>query len=401
MCQYVDDEGMVIDEDVRDALLRAVDRAIMRMPDSEAVVMDGGGGGGGGDDAGAVGGDGSEGVGGVDGEWKVEGTNATAEELWALDKLVHGWLLDEEEDDEEDDEEEEEGGDFEVSLDASDEVGRVGREKGAEVGADEWNSDAVDYDGGDMNTAMTVEDIEHGAEDVIDFVGDEDDEEEDDDDDSPGRGGGGVGGAGGGEKNAAPGVSRPPPRRIARTGEQQEDDGGAHGTADDHWSPPPRSSSAELGFPDFGGGEFYGDLIDQMSELHPDQEDISFKMHGEDWEDDDDDDDDDDFFPAAADRYRRRGDGGGGGGGGQMRGSRRRGGGPRGRPGAFGGRRSVYADLVMPYGNPREEGGQGIVSIPVKITTVQESDDDDDDDDSGSGGGGGGLGAGGGGARST
>lgn len=255
-------------------------------------------------------------------------------------------------------------------------------EEGSAVGANELaSSDVVDYDGdGDINaTTMTVQDIEHGAEDVIDFIDDDDDDEDDDDDNNnnhPGTGDAKSGGAAGGQKNASTGVSTPPlpppqQRRIARPGEHQEDKTGA---GDEH------RSTAEHGFLDFGGGEFCGDLMDQMSELHPDQEELPFKIHGEDWEDDDDEDD---FFPAAADGFRRRN--GGGGEGGQMRGSRRRGGGHRGRPG---GRRSVYADLVMPYGDPQEEGGQGIVSIPVKITSVPENDDDDDDNDSGGSGGG-------------
>ncbi|CAN0194231.1 unnamed protein product [Scytosiphon promiscuus] len=397
MCQYVDDEGIVIDQDVRDALLRTVSHAIRKLPDTAAVSVGGGGGGvafddlrgaatspaAQGDGAGGfeetVGGGGGEG--GVDGEWKVEGTNATVEELWALDALLQSWLdaeMDEFDHDEEDDEEddEEEGQEFELSVESSDED-----EDKAAAGADEWTSDVVDYDGGDMNTTMTVEDIEHGADDVVDFRGDLDDEDDDDDDDNSGA----PGGAGGGEKNSASGASPPPQRRKGRAGEQQEDEGGARGAEGDH-----RGSPAEQGFLDFGGGEFCGDLMDQMSELHPDQEEMPFKMHGETWEDDDDD-----FFPAPADGYTRRG--GGGGGRDQVRGSRRRGGGHRGRPGAHGGRRSVYADIVMPYGDPRDEGGQGIVSIPVKITSVPDNDDDDDEgNDSGSGGAGGAGGRGGG-----
>lgn len=102
MCQYVDDEGIVIDQDVRDALLRTVGHAIRKLPDT-AAVNTGGGGGGGIDDLSGAAATGaqdeeSEGFEG-EGEWKVEGTNATVEELWNLDALLQrcalvGWFAD-------------------------------------------------------------------------------------------------------------------------------------------------------------------------------------------------------------------------------------------------------------------------------------------------------------------
>lgn len=100
MCQYVDDEGIVIDQDIRDVLLRTVGHAIRKLPDTAAVNVGGGGGSGavedlsgeetapaaeGGDAEGFEGGAGER---GGDGEWKVEGTNATVEELWTLDALL-------------------------------------------------------------------------------------------------------------------------------------------------------------------------------------------------------------------------------------------------------------------------------------------------------------------------
>lgn len=105
--------------------------------------------------------------------------------------------------------------------------------------------------------------------------------------------------------------------------------------------------------PDFSTPGFCGDLMDQMSMLHPGGEVVTFKMDGEEM----------DSYPHGS----RRGQGGAGGG---SSGS-----------GLGLGQRSVYADLVMPYGDPHEEGGQGIMSIPVRISVGPEEDNDDDDDD--------------------
>lgn len=95
MCRYVDEEGIWCDPDVREALCRSVAAAIKKLPKTAAVTSEG-----------------------VDGDWKVEGTNATEEQLWALDNLLQRWLdtemdevdehfLDVEEDEEESGEEEE------------------------------------------------------------------------------------------------------------------------------------------------------------------------------------------------------------------------------------------------------------------------------------------------------
>lgn len=67
----MDEEGLWCDLDVRDALCRSVAMAIRRLPETAAVSTDGGGKG---------------------GSWMVEGTNATVEELWALNTLLHRWL---------------------------------------------------------------------------------------------------------------------------------------------------------------------------------------------------------------------------------------------------------------------------------------------------------------------
>lgn len=97
----------------------------------------------------------------------------------------------------------------------------------------------------------------------------------------------------------------------------------------------------------FGGDEFCGDLLDQMSKLHPGQENLSFRAE-----------DESGTFPPG---LRRPG-------------GMQAGGGDRSS-------RSVYADLVMPYGDPHGEGEQGIMSIPVKISVEEKNEDDDDDDD--------------------
>ena len=70
VCQYVDEEGICCDSGVRGALRRSVALAIKKLPDTAAITSDGDEGGG----------------------WKVEGTNATVEELWALDTLLQRWL---------------------------------------------------------------------------------------------------------------------------------------------------------------------------------------------------------------------------------------------------------------------------------------------------------------------
>lgn len=118
----------------------------------------------------------------------------------------------------------------------------------------------------------------------------------------------------------------------------------------------PRAAGGEgMPKPDFSAAGFCGDLMDQMSVLRPGREVVSFKMDG----------DEIDSFPHGSSRRGQgRGGGGGGGAGHDLR------------------RRSVYADLVMPYGDPHGEGGQGIMSIPVRISVgLEENDEDDDDDD--------------------
>ena len=101
---------------------------------------------------------------------------------------------------------------------------------------------------------------------------------------------------------------------------------------------------------DFGGEEFRGDLLDQISVIHPDHDKISFGSEGH-----------RDAYPPGL----RQGIGQGGGD----------------KSG-----RAVYADIVMPYGDPHGKGEQGIMSIPVKISVGDDDDDDDDDDDSDEGG---------------
>lgn len=106
---------------------------------------------------------------------------------------------------------------------------------------------------------------------------------------------------------------------------------------------------------DFSAPGFCGDLMDQMSLLRLGGEVVSFKMDGEEVG----------SYPHGSRRGHERGGGGSGGAGQGL------------------GRRSVYADLVMPYGDPHEEGVQGIMSIPVRISVGPEEDDDDDDDKDG------------------
>lgn len=106
---------------------------------------------------------------------------------------------------------------------------------------------------------------------------------------------------------------------------------------------------------DWGGGQLSGDLMDQMAALYPEKEGVSFEG----------DSDEMGSFSAHGRRGRR------GRGGGDYLDQRER---------------SVYADLVMPYGDPHGEGEQGIMSIPVKISVGLEdenNDDDDDDDEAG------------------
>lgn len=170
-------------------------------------------------------------------------------------------------------------------------------------------ADVVDYDGGDIHV-MNVDDMESAA-DVVDF----DDGLEDDDDD-----------------DAA---------------------GGSHVTGDVTTARSQRAAwREEKAATDFGGDEFCGDLIDQMSALHPEQDRLSFRV-----------DDEMVSFPDGFRWGERRGDGGGRGVGHDWT------------------RRAVYADLVMPYGDPHGDGEQGIMSIPVKISVGHEDDNNDDDDD--------------------
>ncbi len=204
-------------------------------------------------------------------------------------------------------------------------------EQGAEGGPGGLEAaayDVLDDSGGGMDTMTAGGDIRNcWDEDVVDF---EEDEEDDDDDDDDSSTAGGGGGRGGGEKTSAAG----PGRAAAWTEKTQDGDDG--------------HSAAAYSSPDFAGGEFCGDLVDQMSELHP-EEKIEFKM----------DDTDFGFFDDGG--FRPGGDAAGG----HYHNSLSR--------------RNVYADLVMPYGDPHGHGGQGILSIPVKIS-VQETDDDDEDD---------------------
>lgn len=102
MCQHVDDEGVVLDHNVRDAVFRVVGSAIKQLPDTAVVNVGAGVGAGAAGVAppagvaaasaaaavGAGAGGSEDAVGG--GEWKVEGTNATVEQLWDLDALLQG-----------------------------------------------------------------------------------------------------------------------------------------------------------------------------------------------------------------------------------------------------------------------------------------------------------------------
>lgn len=187
---------------------------------------------------------------------------------------------------------------------------------------DATTDDVLDVHGDGIEN-MAVEVDNYWAQDVVDF--DEEEDDDDDDDDTAGVGG---------EKSSAGS-----PQAASSAEEAQEGDSG-QGGGQPGWPP---------AAPDFAGADFCGDLVDQMAELHPDQH-IAFKMDRADYE-----------FPED-DGYW-----GGNGTAGQHRSSSLS-------------RRSVLADLVMPYGDPRGEGGQGVVSIPIKIV-VQETDDDDDEDD--------------------
>lgn len=102
MCQHVDDEGMALDHDVRDAVFRAVGLAIKQLPDKAVVNVSAGAASAGTladvapappapASAGAGGGEHAIGGGGG-GEWKVEGTNATVEQLWELDALLQRYV---------------------------------------------------------------------------------------------------------------------------------------------------------------------------------------------------------------------------------------------------------------------------------------------------------------------
>ncbi|CAN0282340.1 unnamed protein product [Ectocarpus fasciculatus] len=265
-----------------------------------------------------------------------------------------GEFDDEEDDDDVDDDDLEDGEEiqeFEFTVDGSDEGdGAADLDDDDAAAAAGWESDVVDYEGSDRS-ALTVHDVGHIAEDVVDYQ-DDDVDDDDDDDDIDNLGGGGGGGArGGGEKASARGSSSSSSQsssRITWTEQQPGRD------ADDYGDPSrPQSSSPTA--PDFGGEKYCGDLTDQVSDFIP------FKSEEEDY-----------HFPDS--RGRRRGG---------VRSSRRE----RSERHRSLNRQSVYADLVMPYGDPHGEGGQGIVSIPVKFS-VQESQDDDEDDDGGGGGGG-------------
>lgn len=99
---------------------------------------------------------------------------------------------------------------------------------------------------------------------------------------------------------------------------------------------------------DWGGEQFSGDLMDQMAALYPDKEGVSFEV--------------DDDAMGSFSAHGRRGRNG------------------RGRGDYLDQReKSIYADLVMPFGDPHGEGEQGIMSIPVKISVGPNDDDDDDD----------------------
>ncbi len=82
VCQYTDEEGMILDHELRDALFRFVSSAIKRLPDTAVVnVADANPATRADMAAAAAAAGGSE-------AWKVEGTNATVEELWDLDALL-------------------------------------------------------------------------------------------------------------------------------------------------------------------------------------------------------------------------------------------------------------------------------------------------------------------------
>ena len=116
MCQYVDEEGLWCDLDVRDTLCRSVGAAIKGLPETAAVTT--------GDGAAAA------------EEWKVEGTNATVEELRTLGDLLQEWL-DSEMDDFDDfgDEKEEGGGKEEEEEEEEEEEGH--RNEGLVVAAED------------------------------------------------------------------------------------------------------------------------------------------------------------------------------------------------------------------------------------------------------------------------
>lgn len=85
VCQYTDEEGMVLDHELRDALFRFVSSAIKRLPDTAVVNVA--------DASPATRADtaaeaAAAAAAGESEAWKVEGTNATVEELWDLDALL-------------------------------------------------------------------------------------------------------------------------------------------------------------------------------------------------------------------------------------------------------------------------------------------------------------------------
>lgn len=86
MCQYLDEEGFSCDSDVRDTLYHSVTTAIKNMQGSSVVLP-------------VDASDGEEGESKVEGfesgekeELMVEGTKATAEELFALNNLLERWV---------------------------------------------------------------------------------------------------------------------------------------------------------------------------------------------------------------------------------------------------------------------------------------------------------------------
>lgn len=89
MCQHVDDEGIVLDHDVRDAVFRMVSFAIKQLPDTAVVNVSAGAASAAPPAPDVAAGAGEDAIsGGGGGEWKVEGTNATVEQLWELDALL-------------------------------------------------------------------------------------------------------------------------------------------------------------------------------------------------------------------------------------------------------------------------------------------------------------------------